>query len=158
MLDFGISQRYFEFEDVPVKQNMNSPWRGTTRYSSLANHRRHGPSPKDDLESWLYSVIELLSGSLPWSSLDKSAKDQTFRLKLECRKKRYVDILFRKCPAEFVQFLASIDSYRYDDWPQYEKFYVALTKILDRNRISFAEPYDWELVFEPYIEMNDYPS
>lgn len=41
-------------------------WRGTTRYGSLNAHQRQDLARRDDLESWLYMIVELTKGSLPW--------------------------------------------------------------------------------------------
>lgn len=41
-------------------------WRGTTRYGSLQAHHKQDLSRKDDLESWIYMIVELTKGSLPW--------------------------------------------------------------------------------------------
>lgn len=47
----------------------SAPFRGTTRYASIAALRQTEQSRKDDVESWLYIVVEWTAGSLPWRKL-----------------------------------------------------------------------------------------
>ncbi len=42
----------------------NTQFRGTARYASLAAHREEELYPRDDLESWLYVVVEFMIGSV----------------------------------------------------------------------------------------------
>lgn len=51
-------------------------------------------------------------------SLDKKAKEQTYKLKLESRT-HFRHVLFRNCPEEFSTFIDIIDSYSYYDKPDY---------------------------------------
>lgn len=44
-------------------------WRGTIRYGSLHAHLGVDLSRRDDVESWLYLLVEITKGSLPWRNL-----------------------------------------------------------------------------------------
>lgn len=48
---------------------ISAPFRGTTRYASIAALKHAEQSRKDDVESWLYVVVEWTAGSLPWRKL-----------------------------------------------------------------------------------------
>lgn len=48
-----------------------APFCGTVRYVSIEMHYRREVGFGDDLIGWFYSMIELLHGKLPWSSIDK---------------------------------------------------------------------------------------
>ncbi|KAI6173851.1 Tau-tubulin kinase 1 [Aphelenchoides besseyi] len=151
MLDFGIAQAYLNENGDPYPPNNNCTWRGTTRYCALANHRRHSPSPKDDVESWFYSMVELIAGRLPWTHFEKYAKQRAYKMKVGCRD-RYRDLFIGAVPSEFDEMLTSIDEYSYYSKPEYSKFYIALIRVMDNHEISFSDDYDWEHVFEEYIQ------
>ncbi len=52
----------------------NTQFRGTARYASLAAHREEELYPREDLESWLYVVVEFMTGHMPWAALHRDAK------------------------------------------------------------------------------------
>ena len=48
-------------------------FRGTPRYAPLNAHLSQELGRKDDLETWLYMLIEMTSGHLPWTNeIDKA--------------------------------------------------------------------------------------
>lgn len=47
-----------------------APFRGTYRYASLDAMKYREQAPKDDVESWLYLLVEWTSGKLPWRRLE----------------------------------------------------------------------------------------
>ncbi|KAI6217661.1 CK1/TTBK protein kinase [Aphelenchoides fujianensis] len=91
-------------------------------------------STADDVESWLYSLVELAVGRLPWAALDKQAKDATFRAKLDVRR-AHRHVFFAPLPHQF-------DHARV--------FYIDLMHVMETHGFSFADEYDWERVFEGY--------
>ncbi|KAI6205794.1 hypothetical protein M3Y94_00832800 [Aphelenchoides besseyi] len=151
MLDFGIAQAYLNENGDPYTPNNNCTWRGTTRYCALANHRRYSPSPKDDIESWFYSIVELILGRLPWAHFEKNARQKAYKMKVNCRD-RYRNLFIGAVPSELDEILTSIDEYSYYSKPEYSKFYILLIRIMNTNEISFSDDYDWEHVFKEYIQ------
>ncbi|KAI6234686.1 Protein kinase [Aphelenchoides fujianensis] len=78
-------------------------------------------STADDVESWLYSLVELAVGRLPWAALDKQAKEATFRAKLDVRRAQR-RAFFAPLPHQFDHarvMLARIDAYNYYSRPDY---------------------------------------
>lgn len=63
-LSVYVTVRFQHFAIIPPRPKAG--WRGTTRYGSLNAHHRRDLSRRDDLESWLYVIIELTKGALPW--------------------------------------------------------------------------------------------
>jgi serine/threonine protein kinase len=97
LIDFGLSRSYrdsrtgkhYEFlEDVGFC--------GTCRYASIHAHREQRLSRRDDLISWMYSMIELAQGKLPWPGLKNRSK--TIQLKEEITAAE----LCRGLPRQFV--------------------------------------------------------
>ncbi|KAI6205743.1 WD repeat-containing protein 20 [Aphelenchoides besseyi] len=151
MLDFGIAQAYLNENGEPYPPNNNCAWRGTARYCALANHRRYSPSPKDDIESWFYSMVELILGRLPWAHFGKYGQFKVFGMKLACRG-YHQEYFFGGIPPELFEILTSVHEYSYYSKPEYSKFYSTLMRIMKANEISFSDDYDWEHVFKEYIQ------
>ncbi|CAD5229666.1 unnamed protein product [Bursaphelenchus okinawaensis] len=149
MIDFGISLVYKD-QNGPVKlKRSEMTWRGTNRYCSLGHHKKHLPSPKDDVESWFYSLMELCVGELPWQYLGKHQKAETCKAKEVVRttKREY---FLGSCPFEFDQILGLIDRMTRDSIVEYHKIYASLTRCLIRDKVDFKDPYDWEYMLSSY--------
>ncbi|KAK9826007.1 hypothetical protein WJX74_004935 [Apatococcus lobatus] len=59
LIDFGLSH------DVPLKEG-HEPFFGTPDYASSACLHEKKAFPKDDLESLVYTLLEMWNGELPW--------------------------------------------------------------------------------------------
>ncbi|EFO24052.1 hypothetical protein LOAG_04429 [Loa loa] len=76
IFDFGLSRFYRNQDGSILPAKRRTGFRGTTRYASLRAHQKlelglsfHQcfiSGRRDDLESWLYVMVELSSGTLPW--------------------------------------------------------------------------------------------
>ncbi|CAG9538724.1 unnamed protein product [Cercopithifilaria johnstoni] len=141
IFDFGLAKRYLNrnLEVLPSRGEVG--WRGTTRYGSLNAHHRQDLSRRDDLESWLYMMVELTKGSLPWHLI-------TDRLLVEKAKEdaRTVtkDAFFNNCPLQYDQILQIIDKLEFDETPPYANFYNILNEITDEDGIVLAMRDDWD--------------
>lgn len=67
LIDYGLAKKY-----IDPKSGLHIPFRdgkaltGTARYASLNTHLGYEQSRRDDLEGFLYVIIYLVKGSLPW--------------------------------------------------------------------------------------------
>nr|CCA19653.1 tautubulin kinase putative [Albugo laibachii Nc14]CCA23085.1 tautubulin kinase putative [Albugo laibachii Nc14] len=81
IIDFGLSRQYrCDGKIVPAREKAD--FRGTSMYASLSAHRRQELSPKDDLWSWLYLLLDFMRGELPWA-LDAQQKNRQIVLELK---------------------------------------------------------------------------
>lgn len=69
VLDFGMARKY-----INASGNIRTPrsaagFRGTVRYAPISCHLQRELCRKDDLETWLYMIIELTNGRLPWADI-----------------------------------------------------------------------------------------
>ncbi|KAK6038131.1 hypothetical protein COOONC_24364, partial [Cooperia oncophora] len=67
-------------KDVRVPREV-APFRGTTRYAPIAAMKQIEQSRKDDLEGWMYMVVEWTSGGLPWRKYKYSVQKPTVNLR-----------------------------------------------------------------------------
>jgi serine/threonine protein kinase len=72
LIDFGLCKRVVDPESgehIPHRTGKNLT--GTPRYASIRTHRGHEQSRRDDLEAFMYMMIFLAKGSLPWQHSGK---------------------------------------------------------------------------------------
>ncbi|PAV66216.1 hypothetical protein WR25_11760 isoform B [Diploscapter pachys] len=62
LIDYGICRSFKDKNGEWKNPRENVPFRGTTRYASLAAHYGKEQSPKDDLEAWFYMMVEFING------------------------------------------------------------------------------------------------
>ena len=96
---------------------------------------------KDDIESWLYMLVELTTGRLPWRNLPDSADVGMF--KKDCKTTRF-RCLFGGCPREYLEIFPILDKGKFFETPDYAAIYEALKKALQSTE-ALEYPYDWEM-------------
>jgi serine/threonine protein kinase len=69
LIDFGLSKRYMDRNGKHIPREENKHFRGTLRYCSLNVHLGVESTRRDDLESFMYVLIYLIKGHLPWQSI-----------------------------------------------------------------------------------------
>lgn len=62
LIDYGICRSFKDKSGELKTPRTDIKFRGTNRYASLAAHYGDEQSAKDDMESWFYMMIELISG------------------------------------------------------------------------------------------------
>jgi len=146
LVDFGLC-RQFKSPGGEIKPpREHTQFRGTIRYASLAAHKEEEQSPKDDLESWFYVVIELMTGELPWSMYHRTERDKVKTMKENVRTSQEGTLeLLRYCPrTEFRRIMKYIDGLQYTSLPDYAYLRQLILLAMRNNDIRPDEPYDWE--------------
>ncbi|VDK85790.1 unnamed protein product [Onchocerca ochengi] len=141
IFDFGLARRYLNrnLQVLPSRGEMG--WRGTTRYGSLNAHYRQDLARRDDLESWLYMIVEFTKGSLPWRSINDRLQVQKAK---EDARTTIKEAFFENCPSQYDKILQIIDKLEFHETPPYATFYDILTEIADENSIVLSTRYDWD--------------
>lgn len=75
LIDFGLC--------VQIENVSNHRMIGTPRYASLSAHFGYPSSSKDDLESLVYAVIFILTGTLPWAKESDIRKIQKMKITID---------------------------------------------------------------------------
>ena len=78
LIDFGISKRY-DYDGIHISESTTHKLIGTPNFVSLNVHNSIEPSRRDDLESCVYIIINMLFGPLEW--FDKKKIDDIYFLK-----------------------------------------------------------------------------
>ncbi|CAO4380628.1 unnamed protein product [Caenorhabditis nigoni] len=143
LLSFGISRKYVDSKNQMRKPREHVEFRGTVRYASLNCHQLMELNRKDDLESTLYVLVEMITGQLPWKGLPDGAT--VARVKQQSRQQPGIaQFLKGACPMEEIREVMNlIDSYTYFSPPDYASIYKILRRAMRRNPQP-EHPYDWE--------------
>jgi casein kinase 1/casein kinase 1 delta len=67
LIDFGLSRTWRRQDGSPIRPRRGVGLVGTRRYASVHAHQAVESSHRDDLISWVYTVLEPIEETLPWS-------------------------------------------------------------------------------------------
>ncbi|VDL80880.1 unnamed protein product [Nippostrongylus brasiliensis] len=132
MLDFGMARKFVKEDGTLRNPRARAGFRGTVKYAPLACHVHREQCRKDDIESWMYMLVEITCGRLPWRNLTKDCKGERYRC------------LFGGCPREYLEIFPILDKGKFFDAPDYPAIYKLLESALQSTRAQ-EFPYDWEM-------------
>ena len=135
-------------------------FRGTVRYASIGCHTQQEQCRKDDVEGWLYTLVELTRGLLPWRNTQEAEEVghliflscilpspkysfQVCNFKRRVRRPENYNQLFAGCPVQYAEIMRQVDTLTYYDRPDYTAIYALLRRAMIANRLQ-EFPYDWE--------------
>uniref|UniRef100_F1KXU9 non-specific serine/threonine protein kinase n=1 Tax=Ascaris suum TaxID=6253 RepID=F1KXU9_ASCSU len=142
LLDFGIARRYTEKGSKAIRLPREIVrFLGTVRFASRNCHRSREQCRRDDLESWMYMVLEFTDCSaLPWC--------RTVDRKVVCtQKEKLFSGTYTKhiasLPEEFRRVLHYINELGYQSTPDYEYISNLLKRGAARSNVDLTEKFDW---------------
>lgn len=147
MIDFGLAKR---FKDLKSGEHIgfraNKPFIGSSSYASLNTHKTIEQSRRDDLESFAFTLIYFLKGSLPWRNTKVQNKDG--KLKAICKQKEEIETekLCEGLPKEISLILEYSRRLKFEEKPDYNALRQILRDLAYRNDIEFDYVYDWVLI------------
>ncbi|VBB31278.1 unnamed protein product [Acanthocheilonema viteae] len=150
IFDFGLSRFYRNQDGSILPTQHHSIFRGTTRYASLRAHQKLELGRRDDLESWLYVMVELSSGTLPWRTPKKmkekksQLKEQVYRAKLRIRFGDERKKFFRNSLPILDYIFMMIDGLGFEANPPYEQIQYMFEKLMLEANVKWDDIYDWE--------------
>uniref|UniRef100_F1L4R7 non-specific serine/threonine protein kinase n=1 Tax=Ascaris suum TaxID=6253 RepID=F1L4R7_ASCSU len=143
LLDFGIARRYIEKYTKAIRiPRRQVKFIGTIRFASRNCHLGKEQSRRDDLESWLYMLLEFTQYAiLPWS--------RTINREIVLREKqRLFNGKFIKhvadLPSPIHRIIYYIDDLTFQGTPDYEYIGVALKRAAALKDADLNEPFDWK--------------
>lgn len=126
LIDFGLCKRVIypgTSDHIPKKTGKTLT--GTPRYASIRSHTGLEQSRRDDLESFVYMLVYLAKGELPWQRLPKKVhgaalSDDNFKRIGDCKVATPMSALCDGLPACFLETLTYARECRFEDLPDYE--------------------------------------
>uniref|UniRef100_A0A7I4YSR3 non-specific serine/threonine protein kinase n=1 Tax=Haemonchus contortus TaxID=6289 RepID=A0A7I4YSR3_HAECO len=145
LIDYGVCRAYKDKSGNIKAPREQVRFRGTTRYASINAHNGEEQAPRDDLASWFYMMIEMLSGYLPWSHFHRDSINEVRAMKEHVQTSEGANLLFEFCPkVEFRRLQKYIDGLKYPSQPDYTFIAEMLQLAMKNNGVKMDEPYDWE--------------
>ncbi|TKR72118.1 hypothetical protein L596_019627 [Steinernema carpocapsae] len=116
---------------------------GTLLYAPRTSHLGLVQTRKDDLESWIYSCVELFApNKLPWTR--ERDRQKVSDMKTEFFKNPGRDPLFQLLPRGFDDIVKKISVMDTLEAPDYKGVRELLDKIAKEEEVDFEEPFEWE--------------
>ncbi|GMT15432.1 hypothetical protein PFISCL1PPCAC_6729, partial [Pristionchus fissidentatus] len=140
MLDFGIARRYQEKDGKSRVPRERVTFLGTVKFASRHCHMEQEQSRMDDLEVWIYMILELYEQeNLIW-------RRQTDRLQILQLKERVfanTDELELRMPTGFKKVIEYVKKLNFADEPDYEALNTMLWQCAKLEKLDMAVPLDW---------------
>uniref|UniRef100_A0A5S6QY21 Protein kinase domain-containing protein n=1 Tax=Trichuris muris TaxID=70415 RepID=A0A5S6QY21_TRIMR len=150
VLDFGMCRKYLRDDGSHKRPRSEVGFRGTLYYASHTALKGEEQSRRDDVWSWLYTIIQVTMGSVPWKDV-RLTRNMSFEERKQAfadRKCRMLnsadDELLRGLPQEFKVIQEHLKQLTYYDCPNYGLIYQALMGVFRRKEFTDSMPLDWE--------------
>jgi len=118
LIDYGLSKSYIK-NDVHISYDKNKNIIGTPNYISLHIHNNSTASRRDDIESWIYVMMELMNINT-WKIYDYYKTPELFiQTKTNC--------ISQNIPAFIKELLIYTRNLSFTDTPNYELLYTILS-------------------------------
>ena len=145
LVDFGLARIFRDQKTGEhIHPRQRTGFRGTKTYASLNSHVQNDLSRRDDLISWFYFTIDIISEGLPWKGI--VANNDVALMKKEFNVKTFV--------AAFAPELSivwqSIVNLHYEEDPDYEFIEGVINEMLISRSIKEDDPWDWEEFLSTY--------
>ena len=140
LIDFGFSIKYIDEKGFHIKKS-DKIYRkcGNSYFASIDEMKYNNIGRKDDLISIIYIMFNWIS-PLPWSNLNRYLPLYHESL-IESKEKFFPEQIY-KSDKILIEFFKEINSLKYSDIPNYEKYRDKLKNEINDENLRFE--YDWE--------------
>lgn len=139
---------------LEVRQNLKIIYRivfgrvgtfsGSYQFASMNAHRNKDLGRCDDIWSWMYSVIQMRLGMLPWRKMNGKVKVGNRKASVKREE------LLQDMEPEFYEIYDNLSTLKYEDEPPYGMYRDLMTNIIRRKNYVYNAPFDWEEGGEHY--------
>lgn len=146
LIDFGLSKFYVDRQTRQhIEYRDGKHFLGTIRYASLRTHAGIEQSRRDDLESFVYTLIYLSRSSkpLPWQGLKGSTRKEKQEKIYEKKLRTSVNDLCSNLPKEFEDILIYSRQLGFAEEPNYIYLFSLIKQIYQTMNIKNDLIYDW---------------
>ena len=132
LIDFGLAKQYCNTKTkAHIEYKERDHICGTLSYMSINSHLGVTVSRRDDLESFVYSIISLWKGGLPW---DKAKEKDILNMKITYDEEK----LCRGLHENFVKLLTYVKNLKFEENPDYNYIRKLLKGIPSDNSGEFV--------------------
>lgn len=123
IIDFGLCKRMiYPGTSSHIAHRTGKTLTGTPRYASLRAHEGREQSRRDDLESFMYMLVYLIRGVLPWQRIKithGALSDNNYGRIAEVKRSVAEEVLCEGLPKCFLKTLMHAKSLSFEDMPDY---------------------------------------
>lgn len=143
LIDFGLAKRYRDVDTNKIITNTEiSGFAGTTRFAPINAHHGRQLYPSDDLESLAYTLIYLLTGNLPWMTIESTCKSRKMETIFIMKTQTQSIDLCENIPHEFQEFLDSVKALTTEK-PNYARYREMFRNLFISEGFLYDYRYDW---------------
>ncbi|GMS84618.1 hypothetical protein PENTCL1PPCAC_6793, partial [Pristionchus entomophagus] len=140
MLDFGIARRFTDKGGMVRVPRERVTFLGTVKFASRQCHLEQEQSRKDDLEVWIYMILELFElENLIW----RRQTDRGLILQLKERLFSHTDDLDLRMPNGFKKIMEYVKKLNFADEPDYAHLDNILWTCAKVEKLDMAQQFDW---------------
>jgi casein kinase 1 len=123
LIDFGLATPFMDAQTgMHIRMHDHLHLTGNPRYASLNTHLGIEQSRRDDLEGAIYVLIDLLRGTLPWSTPPELSQTDQDRWVAQAKITTSIETICAGCPREFATVLRRIRELKFEEEPAYEEY------------------------------------
>jgi serine/threonine protein kinase len=150
LIDFGLSRRFIDPQTgEPLPPREKPGFVGTCSFASVNAQDGLDLGRRDDIISWLYTIIEITERGLPWPG--SKNRDATYQMKKNAKASE----LCRSLPPQFIEIYEATMELGFADPVDYERYYRLLDAAIDDEGRSNA-PFDWERLDPTVVPLAQY--
>jgi serine/threonine protein kinase len=141
LIDYGLAKLYANPETgeiLPPREKKG--FVGAAKYCSTHAHEGMELSRRDDIACWIYSLIEMIKGSLPWSHLKD--RHEIYMMKQSIS----IESLLEGLPQQLQSIWKCYEQCSFEDKPNYPLLMSFLNEAIEEAKISWTENYDWDQI------------
>ncbi|OUC49830.1 putative Bromodomain protein [Trichinella nativa] len=150
MLDFGTVRKYLRSDGKHRRPRAKAGFRGTFNFASVYALNLDDQSRRDDMWSWMYLLIQMTTGTLPWLDMPPTGNYFAELEQYKTMKNEHIEnpaVLLNGCPEEYYQIFNIIKQMTYYSAPEYEGIYELLKFSMKKeNSLSEDEPLQYEKI------------
>ncbi|KFD58351.1 hypothetical protein M514_00577 [Trichuris suis] len=138
LIDFGLSRQFLIENNKLRPPRAQAPFRGTTIYCTIRTQEGYEQGPQDDLGSLLYTMVEMLHGSLPWSKEKDEDIMHTMKVKTPLQQ------IFKGFPPQVIAMYGRLKTYDYNSVIDYNYFHSCFATMLKKLHANEDDAFEWE--------------
>ncbi|KAF8387292.1 hypothetical protein PRIPAC_76434, partial [Pristionchus pacificus] len=146
LLDFGIARPYRDKDGVLRKARKRVRGLGTQLYMSMDCLCQNEQSRRDDLEVWMYMMVEFYDRTnLLWWNLEPNDAQMACNLREELMNKPK-ELLAEgrlKVPEKWCDIIEYLNGMQFEDCADFVQINLFLTQICVDENIDENQPFDW---------------
>ena len=127
LVDFGLAKSFMR-GDAHIAPRTGKKLTGSARYCSLNTHLGFEQSRRDDMESYVYTLIYFLKGKLPWQGIRCKDKGKRYRMIARLKQSLPLETICEGLPPVFLAMLKAVRALQFTEAPPYQEFRALLKR------------------------------